>query len=89
MAMSSDALKALDADFGGALSDLVAEGGFEGKRGSATKAVRVGSAPNAKAKVRCMVLGRYRQNLHTKAVYYFRGVCGRHTRRALAALHWV
>eukprot|EP00955_Chlamydomonas_euryale_P099312 365209-Chlamydomonas_euryale.AAC.7 len=49
--IASDVLKALDADFGGAIADIVAEGGFEGKKGSQTKAVRVGSTPGAKAKV--------------------------------------
>ncbi|KAG1659191.1 hypothetical protein FOA52_005669 [Chlamydomonas sp. UWO 241] len=55
MSISSDALKALDADFGGALADIVADGGFEGKKGSSSKAVRVGAAPSAKAKTVAMV----------------------------------
>jgi len=53
--IASDVLKALDADFGGAIADIVAEGGFEGKKGSQTKAVRVGSTPGAKAKMVALV----------------------------------
>ena len=50
VSISSDALRGLDKDFGSALSAIVAEGGFEGKQGSQSKVVRVGSAPSAKAR---------------------------------------
>lgn len=54
VSIKSDALKALDLDFGSAFSEVIAEGGFEGKQGSTSKAVRVGSA-SAKAKYVAMV----------------------------------
>lgn len=52
--IKSDALKALDAAFGSALSAIVSEGGFEGKQGSSSKVMRVGAAP-AKAKYVALV----------------------------------
>lgn len=48
--LKSDALKALDVDLGGALADIVAAGGFDGKQGSQSRIVRLGAVPGAKAK---------------------------------------
>lgn len=47
--ITSDALKQLDASLGGAITDLIELGGFEGKAGTVSKAARVSGA-GAKAK---------------------------------------
>lgn len=39
--VASERLKALDAAYGGAISELLAAGGFEGKQGQASRSLRV------------------------------------------------
>lgn len=58
MEIKSDALKALDASFGSALSAIVSEGGFEGKQGSSSKVMRVGAAPAQAKYVALVGLGK-------------------------------
>ena len=52
---SSASLLSLDMSLGGALNDIIIEGGFEGKQGTQSKVVRVGAAPGSKAKFVAMV----------------------------------
>jgi leucyl aminopeptidase len=52
---SSTSLLTLDKSLGGALVDIISEGGFEGKQGTQSKVVRVGAAPGSKAKFVAMV----------------------------------
>jgi len=48
--IKSEVLQALDKDMAGALAESVSAGGFEGKQGTQSKVVRVGTAPNTRAK---------------------------------------
>jgi len=53
--LKSDRLKALNANSSGALGDALAQGGFDGKQGSASKVVRVGNASGISAKYIALV----------------------------------
>ncbi|GAX85907.1 hypothetical protein CEUSTIGMA_g13323.t1 [Chlamydomonas eustigma] len=55
VSIKSETLKAFDTDFGSAVSAIINEGGFEGKKGVPSKVVRVGTAPSAKAQYLAMV----------------------------------